>query len=128
MEFEDHWQGTVSDDTDAIVLHRFLDRHADKIGKELLSISRLASEGEASALDGKRAWDDLCALLVDLGSPVAVPQLPVQDISELREYVDLMNRYHDQSTASVEKFFVETPANDKVSSIIILICLEFTPV
>jgi neurofibromin 1 len=108
------------------VLHRFLDRHADKIGKELLSMSRPAPEGDASALDGKRAWDDLCALLVDLGSPVAVPQLPVQDMSELREYSDLMNRYNDQSTTSVEKFFLETPANDWVSSIIILICLELT--
>lgn len=77
-------------------------------------MSRPTPDGDPSALNGKRAWDELCALLVDLGSPIGVPQLSIYDASELREYLELMSRYADQSTASVEKFFVETPANDRV--------------
>ncbi|KAF8811488.1 Rho GTPase activation protein, partial [Phlegmacium glaucopus] len=34
----DHWLGITSDDTNAVVLHRFFHKHADKIGKELLSL------------------------------------------------------------------------------------------
>lgn len=78
-------------------------------------MSRPTADGDASALNGKRAWDDLCALLVDLGTPVAVPQLPQYPLHESREYHDLMSRYAEQSVAPVQGFFVETPANDRVS-------------
>jgi len=55
------------DTTDAVVLHRFFHKHADKIGKELLSFSKPSSEGDSTNVAGKQVWDELCALLVDLG-------------------------------------------------------------
>jgi neurofibromin 1 len=97
------------------VLHRFLDRHADKIGKELLSMSRPTTDSDPSAMNGKRAWDDLCALLVDLGTTVAIPELPKETSEESIPYHDLMNRFSEQNTSSVQTLFVETPANDQVS-------------
>jgi neurofibromin 1 len=115
LEYDDPWQGIISDDTDAIVLHRFLDKHADKIGKELLSMTRPTTEGDPAALpNGKRSWDDLCALLVDLGTPVAIPELCEVTSQESMTYHELMNRYAESSTSSVQDFFVETPPNDQV--------------
>lgn len=121
FECDDPWQGTISDDTDAIVLHRFLDRHADKIGKELLSMSRPATDGgDPSTLNGKRAWDELCALLVDLGTPVGIPELCHVASQDSIGYHELMSRYSDQSTASVQNFFVETPPNDQGLTLFVL--------
>ena len=93
----------TSDDADAVVLHRFFHRHADKIGKELLSLSK-------SSLDvtGKRAWDGLCALLVDLGPPMEVPRLSYLTSDEHPEYSELMARQANRNTASVEGLFIET--------------------
>lgn len=104
----DQWLGTTSDDTDLIVLHRFFDKHADKIGKELLSLSKPSGEGDPSAINGKRAWDGLCALLVDLGSPLEVPRPSSLPCSDHKEYLDLMARYARRDTASVEEIFLET--------------------
>ncbi|KAF8883153.1 hypothetical protein CPB84DRAFT_1817082 [Gymnopilus junonius] len=77
----DVWMGITSDESDVVVLHRFFNKHADKIGKELLSLSKPSSEGETSAIAGKRAWDALCALLVDLGPPLETPRLSTSDSS-----------------------------------------------
>ncbi|KAE9387926.1 hypothetical protein BT96DRAFT_1004653 [Gymnopus androsaceus JB14] len=54
---EEEWLGTASDGTDIIVLHRFFDKHADKVGQELLSISKSSADGDNSAISRKRAWD-----------------------------------------------------------------------
>jgi hypothetical protein len=107
-EEDDHWQGTTSDDTDMIVLHRFFDKHADKIGKELLSLSKPSADGDITAINGKRAWDGLCALLVDLGSPLEVPRPSTLTSSDHREYLDLMARYAHRNTESMKRLFVET--------------------
>ncbi|KAJ3987640.1 hypothetical protein F5890DRAFT_1563214 [Lentinula detonsa] len=104
---DEEWLGTASDDTDIIVLHRFFEKHADKIGKELLSISKPSSD-DTSALNGKRAWDGLCTLLVDLGPPIDVPKASVLDRKDHREYKELMNRYADRPTDSVQEFYCET--------------------
>lgn len=90
------------------MLHRFFDKHADKIGKELLSLSKPSGEGDPSAINGKRAWDGLCALLVDLGSPLEVPRPSSLPCSDHKEYLDLMARYARRDTASVEEIFLET--------------------
>lgn len=109
MEDEnDQWLGTTSDDTDLIVLHRFFDKHADKIGKELLSLSKPSGEGDPAAINGKRAWDSLCALLVDLGSPLEVPRPSSSPWAEHKGYLDLMARYARRDIASVEDMFLET--------------------
>ncbi|GLB34218.1 putative GTPase-activator protein for Ras-like GTPases [Lyophyllum shimeji] len=107
-EQTDEWVGTTTDDTDLIVLHRFFDKHADKIGKELLSLSKPSTEGDASALSGKRAWDGLCALLVDLGPPLEVPRPSALAHQAHPEYVDLVTRYCGRDTRQVEEIFLET--------------------
>lgn len=102
----DQWLGTTSDDTDIIVLHRFFDKHADKIGKELLSLSKPTTEGDTSAISGKRAWDGLCALLVDLGPPLEVPRLSSLSSENHRQYMDLVSRCADKDTRRVAGIFV----------------------
>lgn len=89
------------------MLHRFFDKHADKIGKELLSLSKPSSEGDKSAVNGKRAWDGLCALLVDLGPPLEVPRPSNYTSQEHGEYIDLMADYHGRNTSRVKELFVE---------------------
>ncbi|KAG1752509.1 uncharacterized protein EDB91DRAFT_1102988 [Suillus paluster] len=102
------WLGTTADDTDTIVLHRFLDKHADKIGKELLSYAKLNACGEedASTANAKRAWDHLCNLLVELSEVPEVPRFSQLPRSEHREFIDLMNRCAHRSIESVQDIFV----------------------
>ncbi|KXN87068.1 Neurofibromin [Leucoagaricus sp. SymC.cos] len=114
FESNDPWQGMISDNTDAIVLHQFLDRHADKIGKELLSMTKLMADGNPLALNGKCSWDELCVLLIDLGTPVGTPELSMATSQDLIGYHELMAQYVEQSMTSVQEFFVETPPNDQV--------------
>ncbi|KAJ7181585.1 hypothetical protein C8R43DRAFT_1229418 [Mycena crocata] len=103
----DEWLGTTSDDTDIIVLHRYFHKHADKIGKELLSLSK-PSDSDPSAVSGKHAWDELCGLLVELGTPLDIPKLSSASSHEHRDYIDLMTRHAHRSTESVKTIFVET--------------------
>ncbi|KAF8806096.1 hypothetical protein BYT27DRAFT_7141632 [Phlegmacium glaucopus] len=116
----DQWIGITSDDTDVVVLHRFLHKHADKLGKELLSLSKQSPEDESSAVPGKRAWDGLCALLVDLGPPMEVPRLSNLTSDEHREYSDLMARHANRNTASVEGLFIETDIRDDDAVFVLL--------
>ncbi|RDB19915.1 Neurofibromin [Hypsizygus marmoreus] len=119
-EETDQWLGTTSDDTDIIVLHRFFDKHADKIGKELLSLSKPSTNGDSSAISGKRAWDGLCALLVDLGPPLEVPRPSPLPSAIHREYNDLMARCSDRRTKEVEDIFLETDGPATKSAVFIL--------
>lgn len=104
------WKSITYDDTDTIVLHRFFSKHADKVGKELLSFLKPTIEGDASAINGKRAWDALCSALVDLGQPIEVPRLSVSSSSEHREYLDLIARYDRADVTAVRDIFVEASA------------------
>ena len=98
---------TVSDNTDVVVLHRFFDKHADKIGKELLSLSKPSSDGDVTAINGKRAWDGLCALLVDLGQPPEVPR-PSTAPSEMHlPYIHLMEESAGRDLSRVQNLLVE---------------------
>ncbi|KAF7293793.1 Ras-GAP domain-containing protein [Mycena chlorophos] len=121
-EETDEWLGTTTDDTDIIVLHRYFHKHEDKIGKELLSLSK-PSELDPSAMSGKHAWDELCGLLVELGTPLDIPKLSSAPAGEHRDYVDLMARYAHRSTEAVRGIFVETdsPMNKPV---VFLFCLS----
>lgn len=107
-ETNDNWLGTTSDDTDVVVLHRYFHKHADKIGKELLSLSKPSTNGENPAIHGKRAWDGLCALLVDLGPPMDVPRLAIADSTQHREYLELMSKMENRDTSPIEELFLET--------------------
>ena len=108
----DEWLERTYDDTDTIVLHRFFEKHADKIGKELLSSSKVSAEkmtpeAETQAANGKRAWDDLCAALVELGQPLESPKMSTLTSREHREYLDLMARCDRRDTTTVQELFVE---------------------
>jgi hypothetical protein len=91
-------------------LHRFFSKHADKVGKELLSFMKPSTEGDPSAINGKRAWDALCSALVDLGQPIEVPRLSALSSSEHREYLDLVARYDRADISAVRDIFVEAGA------------------
>jgi hypothetical protein len=103
----DEWLGTTSDDTDIIVLHRYFHKHADKIGKELLSLSK-PSDNDPAAVSGKHAWDELCGLLVELGTPLDIPKLSSASSHEHRDYLDLMARHTHRNIDSVKGIFLET--------------------
>ena len=107
----EEWIGLPYDDTDSIVLHRFFDKHADKVGKELLSLSR-PSEADASAVNGKKAWDALCAALVDLDSAIPPPQPSSLNSSSLEGYIDFMEAHMDEDTSSVAHLFVDSTPPD----------------
>ena len=103
----DEWQGGTFDETDAIVLHRFFEKHADKVGKELLSLTKSSKEGEAAVVGGKKAWDTLCAALVDMGQPVEIPRLSKHSSISSEEYREFMARNDDRNTESVSDLFHE---------------------
>lgn len=107
----EEWIGLPYDDTDSIVLHRFFDKHADKVGKELLSLSR-PSEDDTPAVNGKKAWDNLCAALVDLDSSVPPPQSSPFDSSSLEGYMEFMDTHIDADTSSVDHLFVDSTPPD----------------
>lgn len=92
-------------------MHRFFDKHADKVGKELLSLSR-PSEADASAVNGKKAWDNLCAALVDLDSSIPPPQPSLLDSSSLEGYIEFMETHIDADTSSVAHLFVDSTSAD----------------
>ncbi|KAK7053933.1 hypothetical protein R3P38DRAFT_3343387 [Favolaschia claudopus] len=120
-EETDEWLGTTSDDTDIIVLHRYFHKHADKIGKELLSLSK-PSDNDPSAVSGKHAWDELCGMLVELGTPLDIPKLSSASSHEHRDYLELMSRHQHRNTESVRHIFLETdtPQDDPAVFLLLL--------
>jgi hypothetical protein len=116
------WKSVTYDDTDTIVLHRFFSKHADKVGKELLSFMKPSAEGDPSAINGKRAWDALCSALVDLGQPIEVPRLSAMSSAEHREYLDLVARYDRADVTAVRDIFVEAGVG-KVSFLFVFCCV-----
>ena len=125
-EEEEEWTGAPHDDTDTIVLHRFFDKHADKVGKELLSVHKAPAEGgESAALAGKRAWDSICTALVDLGQPIDVPRHSPLTSAQHTDFRELMSRYSRRSTASVRDLFVETYTPKGEAAVFVLFLCKF---
>ncbi|RPD66792.1 hypothetical protein L226DRAFT_452976 [Lentinus tigrinus ALCF2SS1-7] len=121
----DEWLERTYDDTDTIVLHRFFEKHADKIGKELLSSSKVSAEkmtpeAETQAANGKRAWDALCAALVELGQPLESPKMSTLTSREHREYLDLMARCDRRDTTTVQELFVEGATPQDSNAVFVL--------
>ncbi|VDB87041.1 unnamed protein product [Peniophora sp. CBMAI 1063] len=96
-EEEEAWTGAPHDDTDTIVLHRFFDKHADKVGKELLSVHKAPAEG------GERGG---CR-------------------AQHADFRDLMSRYARRSTASVRDLFVETYTPKTEAAVFVLFLCKF---
>lgn len=103
----DEWLGTTVDDTDAIVLHRFFVGQYDKIGKELLSQGKSSSDDD-SALEGKQAWDAVCAAILRVGPALEIPQLSSTPRADHQGYIDLMKRYSHRNSDAMRELFVET--------------------
>lgn len=107
MEYLD----TAFDDTDTIILHRFFDKHADKIGKELLSASkpsgRPSVESEQGGINGKSSWQAICAAIVENTTPLVGPVPSTLSSLEHPEYSELISRYSHRDTAVVADLFVE---------------------
>ena len=89
------------------MLHRFFEKHADKVGKELLSLSKSSKEGEAAVVGGKKAWDTLCAALVEMGQPLEIPRLTEETSATYEVYREFMIRLADRSTDAVAPLFKE---------------------
>ena len=106
----EEWLDTPFDETDAIVLQRFFDKHADKVGKELLSTTQPDEGGddELASGAGKKLWNSICTALVDTSQISIIPTKSELTSEEHNEYQDLMQRYHYRDTTSLEHLF--TPA------------------
>ncbi len=118
-EEQDEWLDTAYDDTDNIVLHRFFERHADKVGKELLSSSSKAVEPEADddkgTGSGKRSWNAICNALIENSQASLIPTISNTPSSNHPEFLDLLSRYGHRDTSSVRDLFVPV-ATPKVRS------------
>lgn len=111
-EEPDEWLGGTFDESDAIVLHRFFEKHADKVGKELLSSSKPSKEGEAAAIGGKRAWDSLCASLVEMGLAAGIPQPSSLAATDFDDFLEFMARNTDRNMESVRDLFREVTTSE----------------
>ncbi|TDL29911.1 hypothetical protein BD410DRAFT_780416, partial [Rickenella mellea] len=115
----EEWLGGTFDESDAIVLHRFFEKHADKVGKELLGLSMPSSQGEPAATGGKRSWDALCGALVEMGLPTGVPHLSPLSSAEFSEYLSFMARTSDRSIDPVRNlFWMATSSKDMVNFVL----------
>lgn len=73
----------------------------------MLSLSKSSKDGEAAVIGGKKAWDTLCAALVEMGQPVEVPRMSPLRSTNLEEYRDFMYRNADRNTESVQNIFTD---------------------
>jgi hypothetical protein len=112
-ELEEEWLGTSFDESDILVLHRFFESHIDKIGKEVLSESKIV---DGITTEGGLLWTDLCEALVELSQPGDVPKPSAFTSSEHEAYLDLMDRFANRSTEPIREVFLEV-ITDKVSTL-----------
>ncbi|KAI0089247.1 hypothetical protein BDY19DRAFT_1089227 [Irpex rosettiformis] len=120
---QEEWLDTAYDDTDIIVLHRFFDKHADKVGKELLSSSQPEEEDVDDASGaGKRLWNSICNALVDTTQASVIPIMSTASSAEQHEYRDLMARYSHRDTSPVKHLFV--PAATKGSTAVFVLSVS----
>jgi hypothetical protein len=101
----DEWLGTSFDEADTLVLHRFFERHIDKVGKELLSLQK---DREGDLASGNSLWNELCSALVDISHNSEGGKGENAE-DKNRAYYDLMDRMGYRSTDGVKDTFVEIP-------------------
>jgi hypothetical protein len=106
----DEWLGTSFDEVDTVVLHRFFERHIDKVGKELLSLQK---DRDSDPAAGNSLWNELCSALVELaqsGETITKAEATSDSSDDdNRAYFDLMDRLTYRSTEPVSNIFREIP-------------------
>ena len=102
------WLGTSYDETDTIILHRFFQKHADKVGKVLLSLSRMTNSHDTVAASGKRTWDYFCDLLVEMGVALEPPTLTDKPSSQHQAFRMFMAKNGHRNTDAVREIFQST--------------------
>ncbi|CCO27597.1 Neurofibromin AltName: Full=Neurofibromatosis-related protein NF-1 [Rhizoctonia solani AG-1 IB] len=109
-EETEEWLGTTYDEVDQMVLHRYFSDHVDKIGKDLLVASRPGSSHANDTVAGKRQWDKLVNVLVELGQPVDVPMLSRSTAEDHLIYKPFMrSQSHRTPDASIRDMFIQAP-------------------
>ncbi|KAJ1309139.1 hypothetical protein OPQ81_004812 [Rhizoctonia solani] len=107
---EEEWLGMTHDEVDQMVLHRYFSDHVDKIGKDLLIASRPGSSQANDTVAGKRQWDKLVNVLVELGQPAEVPMLSRSTAEDHLLYKPFMrSQAHRNPDASIREMFIQAP-------------------
>ncbi|KAG8696350.1 Ras GTPase activating protein ira2 [Ceratobasidium sp. 394] len=115
-EVVEEWLGTTYDEVDQTVLHRYFSSHVDKIGKDLLTTGKPSSHAN-DTVAGKRQWDQLVNVLVELGQPVEVPILSRSTSEDHSVYKTFMrSQAHRTPDASIREMFIEAPGARSGSS------------
>ena len=115
-EDSEEWHSSPYDAADSIVLHRFFHHSADKVGKELLSFSRLSNE-DADGQTGKQTWDNLCSTLVEMGQPILIPPPSNQLSAHHALYQDFMRAHEQRPVDLVRDLFVNLPTPANMNSV-----------
>ncbi|ELU45404.1 RasGAP domain-containing protein [Rhizoctonia solani AG-1 IA] len=109
-EYIEEWLGTTYDEVDQMVLHRYFSDNVDKIGKDLLIASKVAHSQTSDTVAGKRQWDKLVNVLVELGQPVEVPMLSRSTAEDHLIYKPFMrSQAHRTPDASIRDMFIQAP-------------------
>ncbi|KAG8870177.1 Ras GTPase activating protein ira2 [Serendipita sp. 405] len=108
QEEPEEWHGTSYDEADSIVLHRFFHRSADKVGKELLSFTRLSTD-DGGNQTGKQTWDNLCSTLVEMGQPITIPPPSKELASNHSFYQEFMRNNEHRPVEPVRDLFITLP-------------------
>jgi hypothetical protein len=78
----------------------------DKIGRALLELSRTPNgHGDSEAPNGKRAWDDVCNLLVETNNAMSGPTLSDNPASQHAAYRGLMVKHGHRNMESIREIF-----------------------
>lgn len=105
----EEWLGMTYDEVDQTVLHRYFSDHVDKIGKELIA-GKPGSSQTNDTVAGKRQWDKLVNVLVELGQPVEVPVLSRSTSEDHLLYKSFMrSQAHRTPDTSIRDMFIEAP-------------------
>lgn len=112
----EEWHGASYDEADSIVLHRFFHLSADKVGKELLSFSRVNAE-EEGIQTGKQTWDNLCSTLVEMGQPVIISPPSKEIAAQHMLYQEFMHTHEHRPVDHVKELFAPLPTPPDVSPV-----------
>src|SRR5205823_982161 len=105
----EEWLGMAYDEVDQTVLHRYFSDHVDKIGKDLIA-GKPGSSQANDTVAGKRQWDKLVNVLVELGQPVEVPVLSRSTSEDHLLYKPFMrSQAHRTPDTSIRDMFIQAP-------------------
>ena len=108
--------GSPYDETDHMLLHKFMQKNADNIGKDLLRSrdSPIHQLAPVTHQQGKVAWDNLCGVLVEIGVPPRISPPPDLSSGQHRLYLNFLLRNAVKWTGNVEPLFLELDEHAKV--------------